>query len=92
MLVLVTYDIAEDDRWADLALLLSGFGPRVQLSVFECQLASRPQLYALRKQIRELIDPAADQVRFYELDAEAERRRYVLGARVLEERRDFTII
>lgn len=92
MLVLVTYDIADDDRRADLALLLSGFGPRVQLSVFECQLASRPQLYALRKQIRELIDPAADQVRFYELDTEAERRRYVLGARVLEERRDFTII
>ncbi len=49
-------------------------------------------MYALRKQIRELIDPAADQVRFYELDTEAERRRYVFGARVLEERRDFTII
>ncbi len=92
MIVLVTYDIADDDRRADVALLLSGCGARVQLSVFECDVSSRPQLHVMRKQIRELIDPAADQVRFYELDSEALRRRYVLGARVLEERRDFTIV
>lgn len=36
----ITYDIA-DDRREDVATLLSGYGPRVQLSLFECGLRNR---------------------------------------------------
>jgi len=41
MLYLITYDIADDRRREDVATLLSGYGPRVQLSVFECDVRSR---------------------------------------------------
>jgi len=36
---LVAYDIADDDRREGVALYLSGYGPRVQLSVFDVELA-----------------------------------------------------
>ncbi|MCA1676888.1 MAG: CRISPR-associated endonuclease Cas2 [Actinobacteria bacterium] len=41
MVVVVAYDIVDDGRREDVASLLSGYGPRVQLSVFECQVRSR---------------------------------------------------
>jgi CRISPR-associated protein Cas2 len=40
MRYLITYDIADDRRREDVATVLSGYGPRVQLSVFECDIAS----------------------------------------------------
>jgi CRISPR-associated protein Cas2 len=39
----ITYDIADDGRRDDVATLLSGYGPRVQLSVFECDVRSRAE-------------------------------------------------
>ena len=61
----MTYDIADDRRREDVATLLSGYGPRVQLSVFECDLRTRREAAALRSKLRELIDPVEDQVRLY---------------------------
>ena len=49
MLYLITYDIADDRRREDVATLLSGYGPRVQLSVFECELRSRREAADLRR-------------------------------------------
>jgi CRISPR-associated endonuclease Cas2 len=72
--------------------LLSGYGPRVQLSVFECDLRSRREAAALRSKLRELIDPVEDQVRLYPLDDRSARRVAVIGARVIEERQDFWIV
>lgn len=88
----VTYDIADDGRREDVATLLSGYGPRVQLSVFECDLRTRQEAAALRAKLRELIDPVEDQVRLYPLDESAARRVAVIGARVIEERQDFWIV
>jgi CRISPR-associated protein Cas2 len=88
----VTYDIADDGRREDVATLLSGYGPRVQLSVFECDLRTRPEAAALRSRLRELIDPVEDQVRLYPLDDRAARQVAVIGARVIEERQDFWIV
>lgn len=92
MLYLVSYDIADDRRREDVATLLSGYGPRVQLSVFECDLRSRREAAELRRKLRELIDAVEDQVRLYPLDDRAVRDRVVLGARVIEERQDFWIV
>jgi len=89
---LVTYDIADDRRRDDVATVLSGYGPRVQLSVFECDLASSRDAARLRAKLRELIKPAEDQIRLYPLDDKAVRGLVVLGARVLEERQDFWIV
>jgi CRISPR-associated protein Cas2 len=88
----VTYDIADDGRREDVATLLSGYGPRVQLSVFECDLRTRREAAALRSKLRELIDPVEDQVRLYPLGDGAARHVAVIGARVIEERQDFWIV
>ncbi|HVB41440.1 MAG TPA: CRISPR-associated endonuclease Cas2 [Streptosporangiaceae bacterium] len=92
MLYLVTYDIADDRRREDVATLLSGYGPRVQLSVFECTLQSRREAADLRARVRDLIDPVEDQVRLYPLDDRMARGVIVVGARTIEERQDFWII
>jgi CRISPR-associated protein Cas2 len=92
MLYLVAYDIADDRRREDVATVPSGYGPRVQLSVFECELAARREAAALRARLRRLIDPAEDQIRMYPLDERTVRETVVLGARVIEERQDYWII
>ena len=92
MLYLITYDIADDRRREDVATLLSGYGPRVQLSVFECELRSRREAAGLRAKLRALIDAIEDQVRIYPLDERTARGVVVLGARVIEERQDFWIV
>jgi CRISPR-associated protein Cas2 len=75
-----------------VATLLSGYGPRVQLSVFECELPTSREARELRGKLRNLIDPVEDQIRLYPLDQSAARGLVVLGARVLEERQDFWIV
>ena len=47
------------------ASLLSGYGPRVQLLVFECEVRSQAELQALRADLRTLIDLLENQVRSY---------------------------
>jgi CRISPR-associated protein Cas2 len=92
MRYLITYDIADDGRREDVATVLSGYGPRVQLSVFECELGSSREAAALRARLRQLIDDAEDQIRLYPLDERTIRETVVLGARVIEERQDFWIV
>jgi CRISPR-associated protein Cas2 len=92
MRYLITYDIADDRRREEVATLLSGYGPRVQLSVFECDLRSSREAAGLRAKLRGLIDPIEDQIRLYPLDERAIRGIIVLGARIIEERQDFWII
>ena len=89
---LICYDIADDERRDDVATLLSGYGPRVQLSVFECELSTRTAAAELRGKLRALIDPVEDQVRMYLLGERPPRGRVVIGARTIEERQDFWII
>jgi hypothetical protein len=45
---MVLYLITDDRRREDVITLLSGYGLRVQLSVFECELRSRREAAALR--------------------------------------------
>ena len=75
-----------------MATLLSGFGPRVQLSVFECDVRNRQEAGELQAKLRALIDPVEDQVRLYPLDERSARSVIVVGARMIEERQDFCII
>lgn len=92
MIVLVCYDIADDGRRENVAALLSGFGPRVQLSVFECLVRSRDELRELRADLRKRIDPLEDQIRLYATTEQTFRERYIIGARVVEERSDYWIV
>ena len=85
MRYVITYDIAGDRRREDVAALLSGYGPRVQLSVFECGLRTRRGAGSLQGKLRDLIDPLDDQVRGCPLNDRATRGVAVIGARMIEE-------
>ncbi len=78
MLVVVAYDVPCDRRRYRLAKLLSGYGERVQYSVFEAHLDAQG-LATLRGKVRKLIAPAEDSVRFYRLGETYENRIIVEG-------------
>jgi CRISPR-associated protein Cas2 len=92
MVVVVAYDIVDDSRREDVASLLSSYGPRVQLSVFECQVRNQTELQTLRANLRALIDPFEDQVRIYPTTTDTFSQRYIIGARTVEERSDYWIV
>ncbi len=92
MIVVVCYDITDDQRREDVAALLSGYGPRVQLSVFECEIRDQVEMRELRGELRDRIDPLEDQVRIYPTDQRTFAERYILGARTVEERSDYWIV
>lgn len=91
-IAVIAYDIADDRRRERLSLFLSGYGPRVQLSVFEATLARAADEEELRKGIRELIDPEEDQVRIYRMDVDVADAVLIIGAREVEERRDWFVV
>jgi len=92
MIVVIAYDITDDGRREDVAMLLSGYGPRVQLSVFECEVRSVDELRALRAELRDRIDTLEDQVRVYPTTATTFSERVIIGARTVEERSDYWIV
>lgn len=92
MIVVVAYDITDDGRREDVAMLLSGYGPRVQLSVFECEVRSADELRVLRAELRARIDTLEDQIRIYPTTVQTFSERYLIGARTVEERSDYWIV
>ena len=92
MILVVVYDITDDGRREDVAMLLSSYGPRVQLSVFECEVRTAEELRVLRAGLRDRIDPLEDQVRLYPTTSQTFAERYIIGARTVEERADYWIV
>ena len=78
MLVLVTYDVntetaAGRKRLRKVTKACVNHGQRVQNSVFEC-LLDAAQYAMFKAQLTELIDPAADSLRFYQLGSHYKSR------------------
>jgi CRISPR-associated protein Cas2 len=63
---MVCFDIRDDRRLRRVSDELENFGQRVQRSVFECWLDGKDR-QALQARLRDVIDPAVDEVRFYSL-------------------------
>lgn len=84
MMVLVSYDVAQDDngkrRLRKVARVCQNYGQRVQYSVFEC-LVEPAQWAAMRNQLLRNILPEHDSVRFYFLGANWQRRIEHVGAK-----------
>jgi CRISPR-associated protein Cas2 len=93
MLLLVTYDIADDRRRQAVFECLQAVGTRVQLSTFECRIDDLSAERTLIDELTTRIDEAEDQIRMYRIDLgeEGENAR-IIGARVLEEWRSFHIL
>lgn len=85
---LVAYDVASDGRRERIAELLSAYGPRVQLSVFEVEFSTTQERTRLWERLRAVMDPDQDQVRMYVTDADAA----ILGTRTMEERAAYWVI
>ena len=83
----VVYDIVSDARRHAVAELLSAYGPRVQLSVFEVELTDKQSL-ELTTRLADLVDELQDQVRVYPCPSDAT----VVGGRTLEERASYWIV
>ncbi|MET7765230.1 CRISPR-associated endonuclease Cas2 [Streptomyces sp. NPDC005393] len=90
--LLISYDIADDDRRSEISDTLAAHGARVQYSVFEVTLPTKKAVQQLRGTLRKLIDRDEDQIRLYLLPATVLNELVILGDRRLEERADFWIV
>jgi CRISPR-associated protein Cas2 len=83
--VVVAYDIPDDRRRERLHNALLNYGTPVQYSVFEC-LAGEKELERLKNQVRRIVKPRLDHVRYYYLCAACVKRvESTLGPEVAHE-------
>lgn len=84
MLVLVSYDVAQDDNGAKrlrrVAKTCESFGQRVQYSVFEC-LLDPGQWADLKAKLEDSVDGKYDSLRYYYLGKNWEKRVEHFGAK-----------
>ena len=71
MLVLITYDVSTasdggQKRLRRVSKICQNYGQRVQNSVFEC-VVDATQFAILKIELLDVIDPAQDSLRFYQL-------------------------
>ncbi len=78
MLRLIAYDIADPKRLYRMARACEDYGVRVQKSLFECWLDDG-QFAVLWARLEELLEPTADRIVAYTLDAAAVKRRQTAG-------------
>lgn len=85
MFVVVSYDVASDERSGQrrlrrVAKACQNFGQRVQYSVFEC-IVDPAQWALLKERLISEIDPKKDSLRFYYLGSNWHRRVEHIGAK-----------
>ena len=79
MLYLISYDISIDRRRTRVAKILTGFGQRVQYSVFECDLDTNQYQALWRKLARTIQPDEGDSLRIYRLCATCTTTINVIG-------------
>jgi len=83
--LVVAYDVPDDRRRQRLHDALLNYGTPVQYSVFEC-LVDEKELTKLKKQVKRIIKPRLDHVRYYYLcRACVQRIETTLGPEVAHE-------
>lgn len=89
--VVVSYDIVDDKRRSRIMKTLEGYGPRVQYSVFECEL--RPaDLDRLLNRLRTLIQVESDDIRCYPLCETCLSKAITLGRAKLHRQASYRIV
>lgn len=84
-MVLVSYDVSTLDkagarRLRHIAKVCQNFGQRVQFSIFEIEIDST-RWVGVQDQLRSLIDPATDSLRFYYLGKNWQHKVEHIGAK-----------
>lgn len=96
MLVLIAYDVNTENsagrkRLHKVAKICVNYGQRVQNSVFEC-LLSPVELCIVKKQLLDVMDPAKDSLRFYNLGDNYKSRIEHYGAKQSYDPQDSIIL
>lgn len=78
MRYVIAYDITDDGRRSRVAEYLSGWGWRVQKSVFECNL-SREDLSTVVEWLKDRLVPIGDRCHVYRLCGDCAPKRLVIG-------------
>jgi CRISPR-associated protein Cas2 len=82
--ILVVYDISNDRRRTKLHNLLLDYGSPVQYSVFEC-LLEPSRLKKMKAAVRRITRPKKDNVRYYCLCADCQKKIEAPGGEVVTE-------
>lgn len=85
MFVLVAYDIASTRRRNKVVGILSDYGERVNLSVFECAFKSEKMMVGVQSEVEAIIDAKQDHVRYYPICRSCLRKTFVQGCGTLDE-------
>jgi len=91
MLVIISYDIKNDRTRTRFANRLKDFGPRVQLSVFEADVAA-DEFFRLKQMIAEVEFDKDDTVRLYRLCSECAGKIELWGSGEITADKDFYIV
>lgn len=96
MLVLITYDVNTEDaagrkRLRQIAKQCVNYGQRVQNSVFEC-LLDAAQCRMLQANLRKIMDPGKDSLRFYYLGTRYENKIEHFGVKESYDPEDVLIV
>jgi len=91
MLVIISYDVADDKRRAKIANLLENYGTRVQYSVFEC-LIEKEQLEEIKQLADEIISHSEDSLRYYIICEDCRKKINIMGTGEITSDPDFYIV
>jgi len=91
MLYLIAYDITNDSLRNKVYKYLSGWGRRVQKSVFECNL-NRDEIKEVTSHLQKLIKEETDRCHIYRLCAECISYRTVIGSELEPDWGDTVVI
>ena len=75
----VAYDISNDKSRRKVGEALEAFGKRVNYSVFEIQVKSKPQKNSLENELLKLLNPKDDSLRFYHICQNCVEKSWSLG-------------
>lgn len=81
MKYIVAYDIRDDSARDRCFKILSGYGRRIQYSVFECDL-SRLEMIELKRTLTKIIDKEYDRVNFWRLCSSCDDDSFHIGAEI----------
>ena len=76
---IVSYDISDPKRLRQVFRVMRGWGDRVQLSVFRCEVSPQ-ELVEMRAQLRDAIHAGEDQVMFVDVGPADARGRAAISA------------
>lgn len=91
MLVVVSYDVADDRRRLKVMKAMKAFGDRVQLSVFECNFEHK-EMQRMCARLSRAIKAEEDTVRIYRICENCKTQIRIMGRGVVSEDPELIIV